>query len=197
MARRVEYVPVDEARRLGRECGIGEAQASRSAFRMLANHPDLVKHVYGLLTMLSSRNKLPTRLRELIIMRLAWRAGSDYAWFQHYRIATQAGITPGEIVAVRDWRRSDLFGPAERAVLAAADDTCERGKISDAVWAECARAARGTRRARGDGRRDRELDDVRAAAPVARGRDRRRRHAVAAGWQGPVGCHGPRVLPFR
>ena len=139
MARRVEYVPVEEAVRLGRECGIAEAQAGRSAFRMLANHPDLVKHVYGLLTMLSSRNKLPTRLRELIIMRLAWRAGCDYAWFQHYRIATQAGITPEEIVAVRDWRNSDLFGSAERAVLAAADDTCDRGKISDDVWAQCSR----------------------------------------------------------
>jgi len=139
MKSRLELVPVEEARRLGAEIGITEAQASRSAFRMLANHPDLVKHVYGLLTMLSSRNKLPTRLRELIIMRLAWRAGAEYAWFQHYRIATQAGITPGEIVAVRDWRTSDLFGPAERAVLAAADDTCERGKISDPVWAECAR----------------------------------------------------------
>ena len=139
MTLRLELAPVEEARRLGAEMGISEAQASRSAFRMLANHPDLVKHVYGLLTMLSSRNKLPTRLRELIIMRLAWRAGSEYAWFQHYRISTQAGITPEEIVAVRDWRKSALFGPAERAVLAAADDTCERGKISDAVWADCAR----------------------------------------------------------
>ena len=139
MTPRLPLVPVEEARRLGAEMGLGEAQASRSAFRMLANHPDLVKHVYGLLTMLSTRNKLPTRLRELIIMRLAWTASCDYAWFQHYRIATQAGVTPAEIVAVRDWRKSDLFGPAERAVLAAADETCERGKISDAAWAECAR----------------------------------------------------------
>jgi len=139
MARRVEYVSIDEARRLGRDLGISEAQASRGAFRTLANHPDLVKHVYGLLTMLSSRNKLPTRLRELVIMRLAWKAGCGYAWFQHYRIATQAGITPEEILAVRDWRKAQLFGSAERAVLAAADDTCEQGMISDAVWAECAR----------------------------------------------------------
>ena len=139
MERRVEYASLEEARRIGRELGIPEAQASRSAFRMLANHPDLVKHVYGLLTMLSSRNKLPTRLRELIIMRLAWTAGAEYAWFQHYRIGTQAGITPQEMIAVRDWRKSNLFGPAERAVLAAADDTCQQGKISDAVWAECAR----------------------------------------------------------
>ena len=136
---RLKYVPTEEAQRLGREFGIGEAQAGRSAFRMLANHPDLVKHVYGLLTMLSSRNKLPTRLRELIIMRLAWVARCEYAWFQHYRISTQAGVTPEEIVAVRDWRKSQLFGPAERAVLAAADETTEHGRISDAVWAECER----------------------------------------------------------
>ena len=137
---RVEYVSVEETRRLGREFGVGEAQASRSAFRMLANHPDLVKHVYGLLTMLSQRNKLPSRLRELMIMRLAWNARCEYAWFQHYRISTtQAGITPEEIVAVRDWKKSKLFNSADRAVLAAADDTCENGKISDAVWAECAK----------------------------------------------------------
>ena len=138
MNSRLELVPVEEARRLGAEMGIGEAQASRSAFRMLANHPDLVRHVYGLLTMLSSRNKLPTRLRELIIMRLAWASGAEYAWFQHYRIATQAGVTPEEIVAVREWRAYS-FGPAERAVLAAADDTLEHGRISDPVWAECER----------------------------------------------------------
>ena len=142
MESRLKLVPVEEARRLGAEMGINEAQASRSAFRMLANHPDLVRHVYGLLTMLSSRNKLETRLRELIIMRLAWRSGAEYAWFQHYRIATGAGVTPDEIVAVRDWRASDLFGPAERAVLAAADDTLDRGCISDAVWAECERHLR-------------------------------------------------------
>ena len=42
MKSRLELVPVEEARRLGAEMGINEAQASRSAFRMLANHPDLV-----------------------------------------------------------------------------------------------------------------------------------------------------------
>ena len=139
METRLECIPVEEARRLGAEMGISEAQASRSAFRMLANHPDLVRHVYGLLTMLSSRNKLPTRLRELMIMRLAWTTGSEYAWFQHYRIATEGDITPEEIVAVRDWRRSKLFSAADRAVLAAADDTRENGKVSDPVWAACER----------------------------------------------------------
>jgi len=138
MKSRIEPMLLEDAVRLGSEMGIGEVQAGKNAFRALARHPDLVRHLYGLLTMLASRNKLDSRLRELIIMRIGWTTGSKYEWFQHYRIATtQAGVTPEEILAVRDWRKSELFGPAERAVLAAVDDTRERGKVSDAVWAEC------------------------------------------------------------
>ncbi|MGZ5119522.1 MAG: carboxymuconolactone decarboxylase family protein [Burkholderiales bacterium] len=138
MKQRLELVPVEEARRLGAEMGIGEAQASRSAFRMLAYHPDLVRQVYGLLKMLATRNKLPSRLRELMIMRIGWTTGSEYEWFQHYRIAkAEAGLTDAELVALRDWRSSELFSEADRAVLAAVDDTRERGEISDAVWTQC------------------------------------------------------------
>jgi alkylhydroperoxidase family enzyme len=140
MKSRIECIPLDEAVRLGSEMGVREVQAGKNAFRMLAHHPDLVRHLYGLLTMLSTRNKLDSRLRELMIMRIAWTTGSEYAWFQHFRIATtQAGVSPEEILAVRDWRGSELFGPTERAVLAAVDDTCAHGKVSDAVWAECGR----------------------------------------------------------
>ena len=46
MASRVELVPVEASLRLGADIGIGEAQASRGAFRMLANHPDLARHVF-------------------------------------------------------------------------------------------------------------------------------------------------------
>ena len=138
MKSRIECIPLEDAVRLGSEMGIGEVQAGKNAFRTLARHPDLVRHVYGLLTMLATRNKLDSRLRELIIMRIGWTTGSEYEWFQHYRIATtQTGVSPEEILAIRDWRKSELFGPAERAVLAAVDDTREHGKVSDAVWAEC------------------------------------------------------------
>ena len=138
MKPRLELVPVEEARRLGAEMGIGEAQASRSAFRMLAHHPELARHVFGLLRQLATRNKLPSRLRELMIMRIGWTTASEYEWFQHYRIATkETGLTDAEIIGLRQWRSSDLFSPADRAVLAAVDDTRERGEISEEVWAQC------------------------------------------------------------
>src|SRR4051812_24576120 len=126
MKPRIEPVPVAEAQRIGTEMGISEAQAGRSAFRMLAHHPDLARQVYGLLIMLQQRNKIPSRLRELMIMRIGWTTGAEYEWFQHYRIATtQVGLSDEEIIVVRDWRASKLFGPAERAVLAAVDETRE------------------------------------------------------------------------
>jgi alkylhydroperoxidase family enzyme len=138
MTSRLELVPVEEARRLGAEMGNSEAQASRSAFRTLAHHPELAKHGFGLLRQLATRNKLPSRLRELMIMRIGWTTASEYEWFQHYRIATKEnGISDAEIVALRDWRNSELFSAADRAVLAAVDDTRERGEISAAVWAQC------------------------------------------------------------
>ena len=46
-------------------------------------------------------------------------------------------MTDAEIVAVRNWRSAELFSAADRAVLAAVDDTRERGEISDVVWKEC------------------------------------------------------------
>jgi hypothetical protein len=46
-------------------------------------------------------------------------------------------LSDDEVLAVRDWRKSSMLRPADRAVLAAVDDTLDQGSISDAVWAEC------------------------------------------------------------
>ncbi len=138
MDSRIEWVALDEAVRLGRELGIGETQASRGAFRMMAHNPEAARQLYALLRTLMTQNKLPLRLRELIVLRLAWTTATEYAWFQHYTIATaQAGLSDQDVLAVRDWKRSDRWSPADRAVLAAVDDTLGEGKISDAVWALC------------------------------------------------------------
>ena len=111
MTNRVSLIPMEDSLRLGSELGVTEAQASRGAFRMLAHHPDLAKQVYGLLTALTARNKLPLCLRELMAMHIAWLTRSEYEWFQHYRIATtQAGISQEEVVAVRDWKNFVHWG---------------------------------------------------------------------------------------
>lgn len=148
MTQRIPWVDEAAALELARDIGIPERQARRGAFRTLANNPAMVKPIYQLLTTLLTNNTLALRLREMIVMRIGWRMKSEYQWFQHYQIATtQAGFSDELLLAIRDWRNplhARHFHPADLAVLAAVDDTIDRGRITDAVWAECVRHIKDT-----------------------------------------------------
>jgi alkylhydroperoxidase family enzyme len=140
MVARMEMLSIDEAKTVARECGIRESMAGLSVYRTLLRHPKLASAVNHLLTtLLFTGNKLDVRLRELLIMRIGWTTGAEYEWTQHWHFAERVGLPPEDVIAVRDWRPSKRLSAADRAVLAAVDDTLERGKISDAVWAECVR----------------------------------------------------------
>lgn len=136
MTQRIPLVPLEEALRIGKEAGLPERMARGSAFRTLAHNPELLKAVFGQLTTLLFKNRFDTRLRELMIMRIGWVTGSEYEWTQHWRFATTAGIPPEDVLAVRDWRNSDRLTAADKAVLAATDESLTGKAISDATWAE-------------------------------------------------------------
>jgi alkylhydroperoxidase family enzyme len=139
MPERVTMLSKEDAIKAARAVGIRESMASVNAYRMLLNNPQLAAGVNALLTTLLFTNKtIDVRLRELMIMRIGWVTGSTYEWTQHWRFADAVGLPAEDVVGVRDWQNYEGFGPADRAVLAAVDDTLEHGKISDAVWRECA-----------------------------------------------------------
>ena len=136
---RIAPLPLEQAKAAARAAGIRESLANANAIRVLLHNPELAKGVIGLLTTLLFTNKtLDVRLRELIIMRIGWVTGSKYEWTQHWRIARDLKLPAEDVVGVRDWRNYAAFSAADRAVLAAVDDTLAQGKISDTVWAECA-----------------------------------------------------------
>ena len=140
MVKRIEMLSVEQAKAAAKECGIRESMAGLSVYRALLRHPQLASAVNHLLTtLLFTGNKLDVRLRELLIMRIGWTTGAKYEWTQHWHFAERVGLPPEDVIAVRDWRSSTRLGAADRAVLAAVDDTLERGKISDSVWSECVR----------------------------------------------------------
>src|SRR6266513_185475 len=77
--------------------GVGTLTGPASnIFDTLVRHPGLFRRwlPFGgkLLT-----GKLPTRDRELLILRTGWHCRSDYEWGQHVLIARSAGITDEEI----------------------------------------------------------------------------------------------------
>ncbi len=111
--------------------------AELSIFRVLLHHPPLAKAVFTMLSTLLFNSKLDLRLRELVIMRIGWVTGSVYEWTQHWRVAKTLGVDEADLLAVREWRSADRFGDAERAVLAATDETLASGTISTETWKAC------------------------------------------------------------
>lgn len=133
---RIPMLDPGAARAAAGRVGVPAGMADLSVFRVLFRHEDLAARVNGLLHQLLWDGTLDARLRELIIMRIGWRQGSVYEWTQHWRVARMLEIPEDDLVAVRDWPGSDAFGPAERAVLAATDETLGAGAISARTWSE-------------------------------------------------------------
>lgn len=136
---RVPRLGVDAAKAAAEDAGVPAFMADLSVFRVLLRHPPVARALHDMLTALLWNGRLDGRLRELVIMRLGWATGSVYEWTQHWRIAKGVGMSDDDIVAVRDWRAHPGLGPAERAVLAATDETLRDGAISAPTWAECER----------------------------------------------------------
>ena len=133
---RIPMLDVDDARAAAARVGVPEGMADLSVFKVLLRHEALAARVYGLLHQLLWNGTLDARRRELIIMRIGWRQGSMYEWTQHWRVARMLEIPEDDLVAVRDWKASDRFDAADRAVLAATDETLGVGAISAHTWAE-------------------------------------------------------------
>ncbi|MDH4170571.1 MAG: carboxymuconolactone decarboxylase family protein [Acidimicrobiia bacterium] len=108
-------------------------------FRALANHPDLARRwlVFG--SHVLTKSTLPDRLRELAILRVGWRCGSDYEFGQHVLIAREVGLTDPEIGRVKAGPDDQAWSPVEATTLRAADELHEHQVITDATWTDLRR----------------------------------------------------------
>jgi hypothetical protein len=79
MTSRVPMVSLEHARELGEAMGLPARRTQSEAFRVLANNPGVARVAYSQLIQLLDNNKLDTRLRELMIMRIGWVTGSRLA----------------------------------------------------------------------------------------------------------------------
>ncbi|HPE49483.1 MAG TPA: carboxymuconolactone decarboxylase family protein [Hyphomonas sp.] len=105
-------------------------------FRTLAKAPKAYKafmHWGGYV--LSDRNSLSARDRELVILRTGfnWKAG--YEWAQHERIGLQCGLTPEEIARIKAGPDAPGWSEGDKALLQATDELTSDAFITDATWA--------------------------------------------------------------
>jgi alkylhydroperoxidase family enzyme len=103
----------------------------------LMRHPALAGPFLAYNDVLLRRPVLDPRVRELAVLRVAWRTGADYEWAQHVRIAASVGITAEEIGAVAD-RGAAAWSSLDAAVVAAVDELVDRYRVTDGTWTRLA-----------------------------------------------------------
>src|ERR1700733_12611519 len=89
-------------------------------FTTLAHQPDLFRRWLGFGGALLS-GRLPGRLRELVILRTAYRFDARYEWAHHIELAEAQGINGAEVAALGGDLALLDWDPFERAALAAVD----------------------------------------------------------------------------
>jgi alkylhydroperoxidase family enzyme len=87
---------------------------------------------------LSRRNDLPAREREIVILRIGFLCRSGYEFTQHTRIGLQSGLSADEIEAIK--RGADAgWGPADAALIRASDELHHDQFITEPTWTELRR----------------------------------------------------------
>jgi 4-carboxymuconolactone decarboxylase len=84
---------------------------------------------------LSRRNSLPTREREIVILRVGFLCKSGYEFTQHTRIGLAEGLTMDEIGRIKAGADAG-WSPADASLIRAADELVGDHFVSDATWAQ-------------------------------------------------------------
>lgn len=103
-------------------------------FRTLVHQPRLFRKAMALGTELLLRSNLDPRVREAVILRVAWRTGSVYEWGQHVRIGLDAGLSRNEVEALATEPAEAGWSAAERLAVTVVDELCADDDLTDATW---------------------------------------------------------------
>jgi AhpD family alkylhydroperoxidase len=114
--------------------GVVSVTGPLNIFTTLGRHPDLFRSWIGFGTMLLMGGTLPARDRELAILRAAHNNGCTYEWTHHARLAREAGLDDAEIAALAAGLDEHPWAPADRVVVAAADELHTTRTLSPASW---------------------------------------------------------------
>lgn len=121
---------------LGWSMSVGEEPLH--IFQALANHPKLFKRFNLLGGYLLNKGLLPEREREIVILRVGWRAKAVYEFGQHTIIGRRCGLSDAEIGALASDDSEHAWSAADADLIALADELCADDCVSDATFARLA-----------------------------------------------------------
>lgn len=113
-----------------RFAGIGMSNAVAT----YARYPELATAMLPYTEFLLTKSALPARHRELLWLRTAWLARSDYVWAQRAPAARREGLNDADLVRIALGPDSPGWDPFEATLLRAADELRVDAFVSDATW---------------------------------------------------------------
>jgi 4-carboxymuconolactone decarboxylase len=111
-----------------------DARPMPGVLGLFAHHFPLGEGWLAFNDVLANQTRLDVRLRELVILRVAWRTRSAYEWAQHLRIGHQSGLTPEQLHSIPAGVDAAVWSPVESAALRATDEMIDRHRVSDEAW---------------------------------------------------------------
>ena len=84
---------------------------------------------------LSKKNDLPARERELVILRIGFLCKAGYEWTQHVPIGQRAGLTDDEVARIKLGADAAGWSAADQALLLASDELHHDQFITSDTWA--------------------------------------------------------------
>ena len=104
-------------------------------YRLLLHSPALAESWLGHNNAVRWGTEIDGRLRELVIIRIAYLNGATYVVKQHVpELALGEGLTIAECDALADWPAAAFYSERERAALAYADAMTRDVAVPDAVF---------------------------------------------------------------
>lgn len=91
---------------------------------VLLHSPDFADGWNAMLGAVRGKSTLPADVRELVILRVAWRNGAGYEWAAHEPVARTAGLGDAQLADLRageGGRETGALAAAQRAALEYAD----------------------------------------------------------------------------
>jgi 4-carboxymuconolactone decarboxylase len=115
--------------------GAPDAPPMPVVLELFAHHRALSQAWLPFTEMLSGADaRLDPALRELLILRVAWKTRSGYEWRSHQRLAAEAGLSAARVDAVPAGPGADAWTPVERALLTAADEMVDAFCVREETW---------------------------------------------------------------
>lgn len=113
---------------------IRERGAVPNMFRTLAHAPDLLKTFFAHFRAVLAEGAVPTRVKEMVAVRVSHLNGSRYCLGSHTGLAKRFGVSDGQVACLQDQGKAD-FTPAEKAAVEFGE-ALTKNDVPPALYAE-------------------------------------------------------------